>query len=475
MAQVEELVREGVRKRMETLRDLDARFREVQRDKLLAIVRRNADTEFGRAHGFSGITSEGEYRRAVPPSTAPEYDAAWKRIEAGERDVLFADPVHAFGLSSGTTGEPKTLPMTQPLVRGMKRAIGNATSCYVARSGDYSILRGYALQLAAQSTVRRTAGGVPVGYMTGITGAARSYPFHNIGIPPAEVLDIADWREKYRVIEERYADHDVRLIFGVPGYVLGFLRFLAEKRGLRDTSALWPELRLVVTSGMPLREHRDRIAALCPRAELLEMYMATEAPISFQSDASDPAMRLMVEDVYFEFVPADRWGEGGAPRVPLGAVEPGVPYVILVTTPAGLYAYSPGDVVRFARADPPGLLVDGRMEAVLSLVIEKVDATQAEQALGRAALPYEAFLVCPAAGERLAHEWVVETAGDPPPDAAERIDAALRAINPLYRTVRAGDLLLGPPVFTRVRRGAFDAALGRRPGQGKILRIHQDR
>jgi hypothetical protein len=473
MSDIEGWVEAGVAKRMATLRSIDARFAELQRDKLLAIVRNGAETEFGRAHGFDRIGSIEDYRRAVPLSTATDYDAAWKRIAKGERNVLFPEPVHAYALSSGTTGEPKTVPLNKALVRGLKRAIGYTTAAHMGRTGNFSLLRGYALQMAAPTRVRRIDG-VPVGYITGIMGAAKTYPFHNIGIPPVDVLDLMDWEEKYRAIEERYADHDVRMILGIPGYMLALFDRLTRRRGATSLVALWPHLELVVTSGTALEFHKDTLAALCPGAELLEMYLATEAAIAFQPEP-EPGLMPMVEDVFLEFVPEDRWEEEDPPRYVLGEVDTGVRYVVAITTPSGLFAYSPGDVVRFVRTDRPRFVVEGRYGNVINLAAEKLDERQAAEALRQAGLRTTAFTVCPVPGAKPGHEWVVEFEGAVPADASDRIDRALREMNPLYRHLRAGDLLFARPVVTPVRAGTFADALRRRAGQGKILRIYRHR
>jgi hypothetical protein len=182
----------------------------------------------------------------------------------------------------------------------------------------------------------------------------------------------------------------------------------------------------------------------------------------------------MVEDAFLEFVPEERWGEAGAPRAPLAGVEAGVRYVVLLTTPGGLYSYSPGDSVRFLSTDPPRLVVEGRTGNVINLAAEKLDGAQAHHVVSQAGLSCEGFTVCPADG-RVGHEWVIEPCGALPADAAKRIDDALRGMSPIYDLTRKGDLLMAPPVLTLVRAGTFQEALRRRPGQGKILPVYRDR
>ena len=475
MADLEAIVEAGVAKRSEAIKEMDSRFRELQEEKLRSILSHAAGTEFGRAHGFGAIGSVADFRSAVPPTTAADYEEAWKRVAKGERNIVFPDPVHAYALSSGTTGEPKTVPLCKALVRSLRRAIGYTAASYMASTGNFSLLRGYALQMTAPTKVRMI-GDAPVGYITGIMGASRTYPFHQIGIPPDDVLDLMDWSEKYAEVERRYLDTDVRMIYGIPGYILGLLQRLTETRGVDDLTRIWPKLELIVTSGVALRSHRDQFERLCPGVRLREMYLATEAAVAFQPSGDTTGMLPMVGDLFLEFVPEDRWGEADAPRHTLGNVETGVRYVILLTTPSGLYAYSPGDIVRFEQLDPPRLVVEGRYGNVLNLASEKLDEEQAERVLRKAGLGFVHFSVCPAVDtSKPRHEWVVEFSGEPPPDAAQRIDRALRDANPLYRHMREGDLLFARPLVTAVRPGTYDAALRRRPGQGKILRVYRDR
>jgi len=470
---LEQIVRDAMVRQRRALKALEEQYALTQRDKLRSIVARNEDTEFGVDHRFGDCGSVGDFQRLVPPSRADDYADAWQRMVQGEENVLCADPVQAFGLTSGTCGAAKLIPVTKALLRGCKRAIRYSIASYIVRTADYGIMRRYALQVAAATEVRRTDLGVPVGYITGLMGAARSYPFHNMGIPPREVLDLPDWNDKFTAITEDYLDCDVGMILGLPGYVRGLLRRITRERGIDDVTGLWPNLKVVLMSGGDLRTHREHLERYCPGAEMLEMYLATEAPVAFQPDGAQPGMMPLVEDVFLEFVPEDRWEEPNPPRLLLDEVETGVRYVILITTPAGLYAYSPGDIVSFVSVSPPRMIVEGRRTSVLNLAAEKVTATQAREALLRAGFGHASFTVCPLPGDELGHEWVVE--GSAPPHATERLDQSLCELNALYRQVRIGEGLLAPPRITTVSPGAFGRALRKRPGQGKILPIYNDR
>lgn len=83
------------------------------RELLFRLLRDNKDTEFGKEHGFSDITTIEEYRRRVPLSTYKDYEDAIRRMtENGETNIITAYPVTVYAKSSGTTGNPKRIPST---------------------------------------------------------------------------------------------------------------------------------------------------------------------------------------------------------------------------------------------------------------------------------------------------------------------------------------------------------------------------
>src|SRR3989442_5119306 len=78
---------------------------------LRALLRDNADTVFGREHGFATIGSAAEYARRVPIRDYETLRPYIGRIMAGEAGVLTAEAPFMFTTSSGTTGEPKLIPV----------------------------------------------------------------------------------------------------------------------------------------------------------------------------------------------------------------------------------------------------------------------------------------------------------------------------------------------------------------------------
>ncbi|MBN2360715.1 MAG: GH3 auxin-responsive promoter family protein, partial [Deltaproteobacteria bacterium] len=94
--------------------------RAFQRDRLLEIVHRNRDTVFGREHGFDQITDFDSFRARVPIRGYDGFEPYIARMVAGERNVLVADEVVFFARSSGTTGTPKYVPVTEHFLEEMR-------------------------------------------------------------------------------------------------------------------------------------------------------------------------------------------------------------------------------------------------------------------------------------------------------------------------------------------------------------------
>src|ERR1700720_3956673 len=84
----------------------------AQAEVLRGLMAHNSDTAFGRTHGFSRIKIAADYASAIPIADYEAFRPFVKRIIGGEKRVLTADDPYMFTTTSGTTGEPKLLPVT---------------------------------------------------------------------------------------------------------------------------------------------------------------------------------------------------------------------------------------------------------------------------------------------------------------------------------------------------------------------------
>src|SRR3989338_614879 len=84
----------------------------AQKKILLEYVSRNKNTEYGRIYNFPEIKSIDDYRMLVPISDSETIFPYVERIKKGGQNILTKDKVVFFGLTSGTTGKPKFIPVT---------------------------------------------------------------------------------------------------------------------------------------------------------------------------------------------------------------------------------------------------------------------------------------------------------------------------------------------------------------------------
>src|SRR5713101_9667675 len=85
----------------------------AQRRFLLELLKRNAATVFGRQYGFASICTEADYRRLVPIRDYEGFRPYITRMMRGESMVLTASQPVMFTMTSGTTAEPKLIPVTR--------------------------------------------------------------------------------------------------------------------------------------------------------------------------------------------------------------------------------------------------------------------------------------------------------------------------------------------------------------------------
>lgn len=475
-----------------------------------ALVRTLSRTAYGRSAGLEpGMTYESFHRR-VPPRTYEGFVPWIERMKRGEPDVLSPGRTDFFAVSSGTTAGPsKWLPVNQAMLDHFRDSGLDALFFYAQRASGGAVFRGRHLFLGGSSALTPLPGVEPPvrwGDLSGITALnLPGWAAHLLYEPGLEIAQMADWPAKIDAIVRRCLRADITLVAGIPSWLLvlaAALRRQAAAESGRTPATLkelWPNLECLVHGGVPVGPFADELRATFGEGvNFHEVYPASEGFIAAQDAEPEAGLRLLTDrGLYFEFLPLADYDEPHLDLcddhvVPLEAVEVGVDYVLLLTTPAGLVRYVIGDVVRFTSLEPPRLVYAGRTKLQLSAFGEHVierELTDALAAVCRAhgAAPVN-FHVAPlfrdeAAGRLLGrHEWWIElrdnggTAPDPARFAAD-LDRELSARNDDYAAKRAGGGLDLPAVrFTRA--GLFEQWLkraGKWGGQSKTPRCRSDR
>jgi acyl-CoA synthetase (AMP-forming)/AMP-acid ligase II len=410
--------------------------------------------------------------------------------EYDELAPFFERPLY-WGMTSGTAGIRKSIPVTRGLLdaskRGMQLAVGGA----LAARRDVSPLLGKTIYIGASEPLRLRDDGVPSGVITAVAVHDLS-PLARASLLPGTALDhVVGWTAKLDALVDMSRHADVRMISGMPPWLLAFAERIERTLGVRELRELWPNLALAVHAGASPEPYREELRARFGPIRFRNVYTATEGFFAFQDTDDDEAGLLPVaDDVVFELVPISELRSRRPIRVLLADAEPDIDYALVCSTWAGLFGYVLGDTVRVVSRAPTRIVLSGRVHARLNVTGEQVGASEIEGAMAAASRSLavairEAAVVAlgPGPHGRAHHVWLVELEERdpralPPTDLTELarvLDTELAARAPQYRVRRQGDPApLDPPTIRVVSPGGFRAWLegsGKIGGQHKVPRV----
>ena len=252
-----------------------------------------ARTAYGREHGAAEVHTIADYRRAFPVVTYADLEPLIRRVMAGETSLLLPEPPVAWGMTRGTTGQSKSVPITSTDLE-MRAAGSRVLLNYVLRSGRDDVLQGACLNLnypAQVDTVQMGGREVPRGYSSGIYARYNAERSNLWLVPVQEEIDAlggrdseADWRSRFALVYERAREESVTMCIGVTQTMLRFARFLRHRYGLYPKD-VWRMQLLGCTSIAGIHsKYKPALRALYGPVEVLEIYGATEGIFAQQLD-----------------------------------------------------------------------------------------------------------------------------------------------------------------------------------------------
>jgi len=453
---------------VKTALDLNAQFQslpedggEIQTGQLRALLQKAKDTAFGKYYGFEDILHSKEtvaaYQARVPIFDYGTLNRRWWKQQQDLPDITWPGRPPFFALSSGTTGKKsKRIPVTEAMLASF-RAVGQSQIAALtnfdlpAEFYEKDILM---LGSSADLTPRKDH---LEGEISGINSHNVPAWFEGFYKPGKEIARIDDWETRIAAIAEKAPEWDVSALAGIPSWVRMMLKRIIECHGLETIHDLWPNLRLYATGGVAFGPHRKSFAQLCREPlQIMDTYLASEGFFAYTARPDTLAMRLAFNHgMFFEFIPFDERGfdEHGELltnplALPLGAVEEGQEYALLVSSPAGAWRYLIGDTVKFTDLSRYELVISGRTKYFLNVVgsqlsEEKLNAAVA--ALGeKYALTISEFTVGARKNENgeFIHQWVLGVSDDfdhralEAPTLATALDEQLKSVNKNYRIAR---------------------------------------
>ncbi len=468
----------------------------VQAATLRYLLGRAQHTVWGRRYGYTANLSAADFAARVPVSTYEQLYPELEKMLCGQPDVLWPGPAPTWqAKSSGTTNaRSKFIPVTPEALRGNHYRAGRdmlALSTHLYPS--HRLLQGKTLSLGGTHGASPFGGRARAGDVSALIMQSLPSWAEYLRTPPLELALLDEWEEKIDRIARHVLRQDVRVLAGVPTWMVVLLRRVVELAGAQNIAEVWPRLGLFLHGAVAFGPYRELFQQLIPSAHMryLEIYNASEGYFALQDQPEVADLLLLLDHgIYYEFLPAAQFDSPDPRPIPLEAVEVGPTYALVISTSAGLWRYLVGDTVRFTSVRPYRVRITGRTKHFLNafgeeVVIENAEAamTAAAQATGVLVRDFTAAPIYFAAdaASRGGHEWAVELAGPPPADTAhfaQVLDKTLRQLNSDYDAKRHRDLALAPPRVHFLRPGTFEAWLrskGPLGGQRKVPRLSNSR
>ncbi len=467
----------------------------AQEQELRKLVMRASNTRFGRDHGFATLRNVADYQRAVPLRRYEDFwRDYWQAVFPVLVDVTWPGKIPFFAATSGTTaGTSKNIPVTHAMNQANIRGALDLLLHHLVHRPQSRAIDGKNFFLGGSVALKERAPGVFSGDLSGIALHETPFWYRGFTFPPSPIAREADWEKKIEDIAHLAPEADIRILGGTPPWLLhliGKQQALAGEPVIADT--LYPNLELLVHGGVGFAPYRARFERfLNGRAEMREIYPASEGLIASQDEGPEDGLRLMLDNgLFFEFIPVDELDNPSPTRHTVADAELGVNYALALSTCAGCWSYIIGDTVRFVSLRPPRIRITGRISYFLSAFGEHLTGEEIEAAVTAGAASIDVSLsdfavgakFPSAPGELGKHIYIVECdrypLGDTDADAFRAaLDRALCCSNDDYRTERKDYAVIGAPQLLFVPPGTFAEWMklrGRFGGQNKVPRVVKD-
>ena len=370
----------------------------AQERLLKKILRKNQHTVFGKAHAFTRVDTPNAFSQTTPIHSHTDLLPHIERMKAGERNILTAEDPIMYNLTSGTTEEPKYLPVTKT---GMTLSADLSNQwLYRALKDHPTLLYHSSLIISGSSSEGTTAAGCPYGSASGMIRRGLPRVLRRAFALPHIVSEIKDYDLRYYVIArlalekeisfvgtpnpttlvkiaETGIDHQEEIIRSIREGIISLTPFNLGPEDTRILSTINSHLKPNEKRASHLQDILARHGRLLPtecwkelqligcwlggsigyQAPKLSRYFGDEVPIrdigylasegSFTVPHRDgtSAGILALQNNYYEFLPENESAGQGARPLLSHELEAGKRYKIILTTPNGLYRYDIHDII----------------------------------------------------------------------------------------------------------------------------------
>lgn len=519
--------------------------RKSQIQTLRGILEYAKDSEWGKAHHYSEILqaqSDEElvkkYQEMVSPTNYEDLRPYVERHKAGEENILFPGKPKMYATTSGTTNEPKWIPITEEYYANVYSKMTKLW-LYSFMMHRPKVFHNVCTSIVGKAVEGTAPDGTLYGSVSGVTRRDCPEFIKKLYAESDMVYSISDYKARYYTIMRTGIEHDVHLVVTAnPSTIVEMQNNVneffddyvqdIENGTLNEKLSIDPEIRKVIAArfkpnperAKELRELKSKYPNILPKhywpnlqvlttwkcgntkvyldkfknsfpEDMLHQefgYFSSECRAGLVMNGADDTV-LFPHMHFFEFIKASELNSPNPKFLQLHELEVGERYSIYVTTYAGLYRYNMNDLVEvtgFYNTIPTIQFIQ-KINGIISLTGEKLHESQFINAVRMAEtelnIPTK-FFVGFADIENSNYRYYYEFADQNIDQAtAEKftqcVDDKLRSLNCEYAAKRESFRLKDPATFI-LKENSFESFKSRcidegaRDGQFKLNLLMQD-
>ena len=526
---------------------LASRFPEQASARTLRrILRLSANTVYGREHHFASICKARKpeqlfrlYEKSVQPAEFEAFRPYVERHKKGERNVLIPGKPLMYATTSGTTSQPKWIPISMTYMKEVYSSMSHIWLDNFARLRP-KFLSGGLVVSVAKVVEGYAEDGTIFGSVSGVTAKELPAFIRERFVTPSEVYDIKDYTARYYTMMRLAIAHSVTYIvapnpstimelvhnaeeyfedyiediekgtlsskFDIPEKIRAalapklkadpqradFLRKIKAEHPVPQIKHWWPELQFLSSwkcgnTAIAAAKVSEQLPECCCYQEL--GFFASECRFGLVLDQGIDTT-LFPHYHFYEFVEESELDKPDPRFLRLHELEQGKRYCIFVTTLSGLYRYNMNDLVEVGGwyHKTPKIHMVQKVNGIVSITGEKLYEKQfieavrmAEQETGWKVNFFIGF----ANPEDSLYDFYYEFENRTVRKAKARkfteiVDARLKEMNIEYESKRASNRLKMPETFV-LKKNAYDLFKkrslqeGARDGQFKLVMLLQDK
>ncbi|MCU0392395.1 MAG: GH3 auxin-responsive promoter family protein [Thermoflexibacter sp.] len=460
---------------------------EIQRKVFKYLIRNAKNTIFGKDHDFKHIRTYKDFQERVPVRDYEELKNYINWVVEGWKDVLWKGKPIYFAKTSGTTSGTKYIPISKESIPYHINSARDALLSYIHETGNSQFLDKKLIFLSG-SPILDKKNGILTGRLSGIVNHHVPAYLRSNQMPSYATNCIEDWEEKLEKIIDETLHQNMGLISGIPPWVQMYFDRIQARTG-KAIQDVFPHFSVFVYGGVNFEPYRAKLfESIGKPIASIETYPASEGFFAYQDSQNAEGLLLLLNNgMFYEFIPAEDYFKEKPQRLTIEEVELGVNYALVLSSNAGLWAYSIGDTIKFVSKNPYRIIVSGRIKHFISAFGEHVIGEEVEKAMKytmelHKEVEITEFTVAPQVTPKEGlphHEWLIAFA-KPPNNIAQfalDLDKKMCELNSYYDDLIVGNILQ-PLKINSLPHDAFILYMkskGKLGGQNKVPRLSNTR